>query len=232
MNLWTLVRVRREILSLACLSYWCNLVKTMAILNFFFIDSHIPVFIKFRRLDKFKSYFKSHFLAIKHRLCWRARYMLFTGRAKVTSEPDNFPWYPESFSEIFYSGDFIKNDGTTVKAEEVKGKVKGVYFSAHWVCTVIYQLVSLLPSVTTLYILISILVYRTHITHDFGVDIYAYPPCTKNVSISRNFSDLALSIHASIQNLYNSLSQMMRLLAQLFLIEEIISSGTIICTDS
>ena len=53
----------------------------------------------------------------------------------MTSEPDNFPWYPESFSEIFYSGDFIKNDGTTVKAEEVKGKVKGVYFSAHWVCT-------------------------------------------------------------------------------------------------
>lgn len=54
------------------------------------------------------------------------------GRAKVTSEPDNFPWYPENFTDIFYSGDFVKNDGTVVKASELKGKVKGVYFSAHW----------------------------------------------------------------------------------------------------
>lgn len=51
----------------------------------------------------------------------------------MMSEPDGFPWPPQSFTDIFYAGDFVKNDGTVVKAEEFKTKVKAVYFSAHWV---------------------------------------------------------------------------------------------------
>lgn len=49
------------------------------------------------------------------------------------SEPDGFPWPPQSFTDLFYNGDFEKNDGTVVKSSELKGKVKAVYFSAHWV---------------------------------------------------------------------------------------------------
>ncbi|XP_067929799.1 nucleoredoxin-like [Watersipora subatra] len=54
------------------------------------------------------------------------------GRDKVMSEPDGFPWPPKSFAELFYAGDFVKNDGTKVKSEELKKKVKAIYFSAHW----------------------------------------------------------------------------------------------------
>ncbi|KAF6029087.1 NXN [Bugula neritina] len=54
------------------------------------------------------------------------------GREKVMSDPDGFPWPPLTFSDIMYNGDLLRNDGTSVKCEEIKSKVKGVYFSAHW----------------------------------------------------------------------------------------------------
>jgi len=49
------------------------------------------------------------------------------------SDPEGFPWPTQTFSEILYSGDFIKNDDSKVPAAEVKGKIKAIYFSAHWV---------------------------------------------------------------------------------------------------
>ena len=58
--------------------------------------------------------------------------------------PDEFPWPPQGFGEIFYSGDFQKNDGTVVKSAELKNKVKGIYFSAHWVSILIKFSLSLI----------------------------------------------------------------------------------------
>jgi len=54
------------------------------------------------------------------------------------SDPDGFPWPPLTFSDIMYNGDLLRNDGTSVKCDEIKSKVKGVYFSAHWVSCLLF----------------------------------------------------------------------------------------------
>lgn len=51
----------------------------------------------------------------------------------MMGDPDGFPWPPKSFSDIFYSGNFVKKDESVVEASTIKNKVKAVYFSAHWV---------------------------------------------------------------------------------------------------
>jgi nucleoredoxin len=56
------------------------------------------------------------------------------GRDKVMANFDTcegFPWIPPTFSEAL--GDsFVKQDGSTVGLDAVKGKTLGLYFSAHW----------------------------------------------------------------------------------------------------
>ena len=56
------------------------------------------------------------------------------GRSVVSDDPDGkeFPWTPKSFSEII-EGPLLSNDGAEVAASELQGKIKGLYFSAHWV---------------------------------------------------------------------------------------------------
>jgi len=56
------------------------------------------------------------------------------GRQKVMENFDTcegFPWVPPTFWEAL--GDsFVKQDGSTVGVDAVKGKTLGLYFSAHW----------------------------------------------------------------------------------------------------
>ncbi|XP_022096246.1 nucleoredoxin-like [Acanthaster planci] len=55
------------------------------------------------------------------------------GRGTVMEDPTgaNFPWTPKPFEEIF-SGSLINNKGETKTTDDIKGKVLGLYFSAHW----------------------------------------------------------------------------------------------------
>ncbi|XP_071790233.1 nucleoredoxin-like [Asterias amurensis] len=55
------------------------------------------------------------------------------GRSVVMEDKTgaNFPWTPKSFEEVF-SGVVINNSKEEKKTEELKGKVLGLYFSAHW----------------------------------------------------------------------------------------------------
>jgi nucleoredoxin len=56
------------------------------------------------------------------------------GRAAVSEDPEGLelPWKPKSFEEIFSDATLITQDGSTVKGSSLKGKVFGLYFSAHW----------------------------------------------------------------------------------------------------
>jgi len=49
-------------------------------------------------------------------------------------EGTNFPWYPELLSTILYSGSLLKGTDEVDGREALQNKVKGIYFSAHWVC--------------------------------------------------------------------------------------------------
>ena len=56
------------------------------------------------------------------------------GRSAITEDPKglNFPWRPPSLDELL-SGKALKGSETVDLADEIKGKVVGFYFSAHWV---------------------------------------------------------------------------------------------------
>lgn len=60
------------------------------------------------------------------------------GRSEVDADKDgvNFPWRPKPISEALpglLAGDLVDKEGKAHKAEEVlKGRVKLLYFSAHW----------------------------------------------------------------------------------------------------
>lgn len=45
---------------------------------------------------------------------------------------DEFPWYPKSFDNII-SGSLLRQETLIDSKEALDGKIKGVYFSAHWV---------------------------------------------------------------------------------------------------
>lgn len=58
------------------------------------------------------------------------------GRAIVNSDPEgnNFPWKAKKLHDILKGGEFINNAGEKKTFEtDIKGKVLGIYFSAHWV---------------------------------------------------------------------------------------------------
>lgn len=45
---------------------------------------------------------------------------------------DEFPWYPKSFDSII-GGKLLKREVLVDSKEALDGKIKGIYFSAHWV---------------------------------------------------------------------------------------------------
>jgi len=46
----------------------------------------------------------------------------------------NFPWYPERLSTLLYAGPLLKGTDEVDGKDALHNKVKGIYFSAHWVC--------------------------------------------------------------------------------------------------
>lgn len=65
------------------------------------------------------------------------------GRAIVMEDTEgkDFPWAPKPFQDII-AGKFINKDKAESSWDDVKGKVLGVYFSAHWVCVTRFCCVS------------------------------------------------------------------------------------------
>ena len=58
------------------------------------------------------------------------------GRAAVDSDPDgkNFPWKAKTLHDMLKQGEYMNNkDEKKSFEEDIKGKVLGIYFSAHWV---------------------------------------------------------------------------------------------------
>jgi len=55
------------------------------------------------------------------------------GKEAISQDPtgEEFPWKPKSFDEIF-GGATLTGQGGDVKGSSLKGKVFGLYFSAHW----------------------------------------------------------------------------------------------------
>jgi len=58
------------------------------------------------------------------------------GRQAVMEDPEgtNFPWYPELLSTVLYSGPLLRGSDEVDGKVALQNKVKGIYFSAHWVC--------------------------------------------------------------------------------------------------
>jgi len=56
-----------------------------------------------------------------------------TGRECVTDDPEGeeFPWYPKSFSQMI-QGSLLRQKEMLHSDEALKGKIKGIYFSALW----------------------------------------------------------------------------------------------------
>ena len=56
------------------------------------------------------------------------------GRSTVMEDAEGkeFPWLPKPFSEII-NGKLINNKKEEIDWDQLKGKVIGLYFSAHWV---------------------------------------------------------------------------------------------------
>ena len=54
--------------------------------------------------------------------------------AIVTEDPEGqqFPWAPKSTCELL-QGKLVGKDGKECTFADVKGKIVGLYFSAHWV---------------------------------------------------------------------------------------------------
>eukprot|EP00501_MAST-03F_sp_TOSAG23-6_P002566 GSMAST32.ASY1.ANO1.2707.1 assembled CDS len=55
------------------------------------------------------------------------------GREAVTNDPEgvNFPWRPLPLDKLLGS-EFVGQDGKKLGIDAIKGKVIGIYFSAHW----------------------------------------------------------------------------------------------------
>jgi len=58
------------------------------------------------------------------------------GRQAVMDDREgtNFPWFPELLSTVLYSGPLLKGTEEMDARDALQNKVKGIYFSAHWVC--------------------------------------------------------------------------------------------------
>jgi len=58
------------------------------------------------------------------------------GRQAVVEDPKgkSFPWHPEPLSTILYSGPLLRSTDEVDSKEALQNKIKGIYFSAHWVC--------------------------------------------------------------------------------------------------
>jgi len=56
------------------------------------------------------------------------------GQESVSDDPEgnDFPWTPKPLSEKL-KGTFLRGETEIVTEEAINGKVKGLYFSAHWV---------------------------------------------------------------------------------------------------
>jgi len=56
------------------------------------------------------------------------------GRSAVSNDPtgEDMPWKPKSFDDIFSGAKLIGPQGTECTGSSLKGKVFGLYFSAHW----------------------------------------------------------------------------------------------------
>jgi nucleoredoxin len=56
------------------------------------------------------------------------------GRAAISGDPtgEEIPWKAKSFDEIFSGAKLVGSDGTDCLGSSLKGKVFGLYFSAHW----------------------------------------------------------------------------------------------------
>jgi nucleoredoxin len=61
-----------------------------------------------------------------------------SGRKCVVNDPEGkeFPWIPEPLNSILFSGHLLKGTGEIDSKLALTGMVKGLYFSAHWVCIV------------------------------------------------------------------------------------------------
>ena len=59
------------------------------------------------------------------------------GRSIIGDDPTGaqFPWKPQPFLEMISSGKFVNKDKEETTWGDLKGKVIGFYFSAHWVRT-------------------------------------------------------------------------------------------------
>ena len=59
------------------------------------------------------------------------------GRGMMLDDPEgtNFPWKPLEVSEILKDVKLINNKQEETPFDELSGKILGLYFSAHWVCT-------------------------------------------------------------------------------------------------
>ena len=57
------------------------------------------------------------------------------GRSIVGDDPEGtgFPWKPKPFMELIKDGKFVNKDNEEATWDNMKGKVIGLYFSAHWV---------------------------------------------------------------------------------------------------
>ena len=57
------------------------------------------------------------------------------GRSVVVEDKDgkDFPWFPKPVEEILKDGELVSAEGSKTFDSDVKGKVFGLYFSAHWV---------------------------------------------------------------------------------------------------
>ena len=60
------------------------------------------------------------------------------GRSAIVEDPkgENFPWRRKSFAEQI-AGKFIGKENQEADWDSIKGKVLGLYFSAHWVSSYI-----------------------------------------------------------------------------------------------
>ena len=63
------------------------------------------------------------------------------GRSLVSDDPEgaDFPWRPREFLDIIGDGNFVNRDDATKSWEAIASEsdVLGLYFSAHWVTTLL-----------------------------------------------------------------------------------------------
>lgn len=64
-----------------------------------------------------------------------AKLVTSSGRACVMDDPVGswFPWRLREIAEVLGEISLIASDGRKVTYESISSKVKGLYFSAHWV---------------------------------------------------------------------------------------------------